>query len=387
MASVFNRGTRVLPKWYVQVKLLDGTWYNFRVHVTTKPEAREAAERMQQRIDEGKPPIERAEAQETVGELMEKWLGALENRAREGDEYSARKHVVPEFKDMMIHELTMKKVVAWLDKLRAKPEGERLSSSSQRHCFNLLSRFFSWAIEREHTVVNPCRMLPRSSKARPKGTPETVRKCIKDEETAKQIFHTLVAPYHLIFLTGYIGGLRPGEVCGLRLSDLDYLDEEIIRIRFSRLGPLKEDKGDGPPKVKWAPVSDDLIPLLKVLRKKREDAGAQPEDLLFAYPKAFSPSPGVPYSKMHLSREWRRVKKELSLPAETDLYAATRHTWTNRQLAAGEHLDAVADVLGHSDPRVTKKHYAHLIRKTFPKSMHRGLGLTTNGNAALSVSK
>ena len=30
-------------------------------------------------------------------------------------------------------------------------------------------------------------------------------------------------------------------------------------------------------------------------------------------------------------------------------------------------------MLGHSDPRVTKKHYAHVIRKHFPATMHRGL--------------
>jgi hypothetical protein len=47
----------------------------------------------------------------------------------------------------------------------------------------------------------------------------------------------------------------------------------------------------------------------------------------------------------------------------------------------------VSDVLGHSDPRVTRRHYAHLVRRHFPESMHKGIGLRAAGTAALSVSK
>jgi hypothetical protein len=50
--------------------------------------------------------------------------------------------------------------------------------------------------------------------------------------------------------------LRTGEIAGLRMSDLGFLGEGVIRARYSYDGPLKEDK-DGTGKVKWVPAAED----------------------------------------------------------------------------------------------------------------------------------
>jgi hypothetical protein len=98
--------------------------------------------------------------------------------------------------------------------------------------------------------------------------PERPRTWIQDPELARTIFCALPQPYDLIFLIGYTSGLQPGETCGLRLSDCAWLDESdpearVLRVRYNRLGPLKEDKcTDGAAKVKWAPTSDDEIALI-----------------------------------------------------------------------------------------------------------------------------
>jgi hypothetical protein len=47
----------------------------------------------------------------------------------------------------------------------------------------------------------------------------------------------------------------------------------------------------------------------------------------------------------------------------------------SRHLAAGEQLADVSRSIGHADERITKKHYAHVVKTTFPASMRRGLGV------------
>src|SRR5260370_25339083 len=98
MASVYNRGTRSVPKFYGQVKLADGSWKCIRVHAKSKPAAREATEILQGRIDQGLPPVEREEPTETCGELMEKWLAGLTSRIPQDDRTRARRSLLPKLK-------------------------------------------------------------------------------------------------------------------------------------------------------------------------------------------------------------------------------------------------------------------------------------------------
>ncbi len=384
MASTYNRGTRTKPRWYASVKLLDGTWKAYPTHAIDKETADRRASEMQIRADRGLPPVEKIEKRKTVAELAELWTGGLTNRTCEQDKTRVRKYLIPEFGALSMPEIDMQAIVHWLDKLRALDGTARISSATQRHVFDILSRFLSWGVERGYVASNACRMIPVSSKLRPSRKPEHPRTWIQDPELARAIFCALPAPYDLIFLVGYTSGLRPGETCGLRMSDCAWLDddapeERVLRVRFNRLGPLKEDKGtDGAAKVKWAPTSDEEIGYLKSHLERRRAQGAKAEDLVFVNAR------GSVIADQRTSEVWATLTKAkdeggagLSLPDGLDFYAATRHTFVSRQLAAGEQLADVSRSIGHADERITKKHYAHVVKTTFPASMRRGLGVAT----------
>jgi integrase len=384
MASTYNRGTRAKPRWYASVKLLDGTWRAYPTHALDKGTADRVAATMQQRADRGLPPVERTEKQKTVAELAELWIGGLTNRNREQDKSRVRKYLTPEFGHLTMPEISMHRIVHWLDKLRARDGEARIASATQRHLFELLSRFLSWGVERGHVQVNACRMIPSASKLRPSRKPERPRTWIQDPDLARAIFCALPEPFDLIFLIGYTSGLRPGETCGLRLSDCAWLKDEdpaarVLRVRFNRLGPLKEDKGtDGAPKVKWAPTSDEEVALLLAQVEGRRTEGANDEDLVFVTRR------GGVIGDQRTSEVWATLSKPkdkggggLTLPDGLDLYGATRHSFVSRQLAAGEQLADVSRSIGHADERITKKHYAHVVKTTFPVSMRRGLGVAS----------
>ncbi len=74
--------------------------------------------------------------------------------------------------------------------------------------------------------------------------------------------------------------MRLGEIVGLRLSDLGFFGEEVVRVRYSYDGPLKEDKSSAG-KTKWAPASGDYADAFAPWLTQRDADSAQPEDYVF----------------------------------------------------------------------------------------------------------
>jgi integrase len=170
--------------------------------------------------------------------------------------------------------------------------------------------------------------------------------------------------------------MRPGEAAGLRMSDLEFLKEGIIRVAHSYGGPLKEDKkGEG--KLKWVPAPLDAEDVLRLHLKRRQLQGAKANDLVFLF------TPDKPqnrrrtsewrgYRKEYLAQCWDRAAKACQVKGLT-FYEATRHSFVSRNLKAGISLDEVSAAVGHSSPAVTKRFYARYVRKTFNPALRQGL--------------
>jgi site-specific recombinase XerC len=205
-----------------------------------------------------------------------------------------------------------------------KPKAGRLSDGSIRHNLNLLSRFFSWAVIREHVAANPVRSIPTNH--RPQQAPKRDVPYLKDNRIARKLLGALPSPVNLMFYVGHTSGLRLGEICGLRMSDMAKLsaaDDATIRVRYSYDGPLKEDKKEiGLSKL--APVGGDAERLLRPWINRRLAEGAQPEDYLFNNPN------GGHYLPVFVERTWR--KAALPLKVTLTFYEATRHSFASRLL-------------------------------------------------------
>ncbi len=252
----------------------------------------------------------------------------------------------------------------WIDDQRA--EG-KLADATIRHNLNLMSRFFSWAIERGYAELNPVRQIPtgrRPKVARKKDVP-----WLEDDAIACKLIRELAEPLCYMFYLGNRSGLREGEIVGLRLSDLEFLDERVIRVRHSCDGPLKEDKNDEG-KVKWVPAADGCKEYLAPWLARLHEAGAGAADFVFPGIK----NPKSYYRPLQIQRRWREISARFSLGLT--FYEATRHTFASRCLAAGASLDEVSAALGHSSPIVTRRFYDHYVRRSFSGPLHQGLPVT-----------
>jgi integrase len=408
MGTVYNRGTKHAPKWWVGYKDVDGEWKYVPSAQPTKEQAKRFLSQVESNVAAGRAGIEQTDSSsKTCGSLLDEWKKTLTNRNAADDKYRLEKHVRPKFGTTRARAITLGAVMAWVDEQRAGtapvaerackaklplrdlPEGHkrpgpkpkarpakpartkpaRLSDASIRHNLNLLSRFLGWCVERGHAAHNVVRDIPQGR--RPTQSVKRDVPWLDDDAMVRRLMRALPEPICLMFYLANRSGLRTGEAVGLRISDLAFLDEGVLRLRYSYSGPLKEDK-HARGKVKWAPAPTDARDVLAAHLARRELQGAGPEALVFELD-------GAPVSKMRVHRAWTDAAAACSVALTW--YQATRHSFASRNMSRGASLDEVSAAMGHSSPVVTRRYYDHFIRKGFSPGLRAGLGADPPGAA------
>jgi integrase len=233
---------------------------------------------------------------------------------------------------------------------------------------NLLSRLFSWAIGGGLASTNPVKMVPQG--VRPIAAQDSDGPWLEDDEKVPELVAALGGDIGLMFYLANRSGLRLGEVCRLRLSDLEFRKEGVIRVTRSYGGPLKEDKRGG--KTKWAPAPDDAEAVLGIHLKIRKLHGAEADDLAFPFVPAKTQnrrrtSKWTGYRKEYVEARWDDDAKACGVGLTW--YAATRHTFVSRSLKAGASLDEVSAAVGHSSPVVPRRFYEPPFIDRFPNRL------------------
>lgn len=126
----------------------------------------------------------------------------------------------------------------------------------------------------------------------------------------------------------YTGG-RIGDVLSLRWQDVDLKAKRIT---------LRPEKTKGKPVV--VPIA---APLLVHLKEKSE-----PDELVF------------PFDQMRVQRAFNVARELAGLPKRITPHAL-RHTLGAWLARSGESLRKIQEILGHADPAITARHYAHLL--------------------------
>lgn len=366
MGTVYKRGTRAKPLYYLKFKER-GVYRMVAAKGAIKLEdAKRALAEVETRVRQGLPAIPVSTRVSTMGPLLEEWAGSLTNRNAATDRPRIQKRIHPGLGKLDIDAVTLPVVMRWLDGLTAGG----MSAESRRQALNLLSRFFGWAIARGLAAVNPVRMIPPGS--RPPAATKTDVPWLEDDTLVPKLMAELGPVVGVMFYLGNRSGLRTGEICGLRVSDLAFLAEGLIRVRYSYNGPLKEDKRQIG-KVKFVPAPVDAAELPYIKQRLAEAKG---EDLVFPYvPPKRQNRRRTPtwtgYRKEHLEACWERASSALGV--DLTWYRSTRHSCISRNLKGGASLDEVSAAVNHSSPNVTRRYYDHFVRRTYSDRLRQGL--------------
>lgn len=303
MASTFKRNGN---RWYARFKDEDGVWRARRVRVETRSDAMRIAKRLEAKESLRQHGLESPESVGLLmGELLRRWESGLTNRSAYDDRSRLRKWITPKWERWRLGDVTISAVQQWAAELTEST----LSAGTRRHLLAVLSRFFSWAIDHGFSQTNPVRLLPAG--VRPRVVRKDVDVVSIGREMRDRLFEALPAPANFMFFVGITSGCRLMEIAGLRLSDLDELAAGTIRVRYSGLGPLKEDRR-GVGKVKFVPAAPDAAELLAPWLEQRRAAGAGPEDLVFVKPD------GRLIRKDWIAYRWRRAARAVGVSMTWD---------------------------------------------------------------------
>jgi integrase len=288
----------------------------------------------------------------TFGELAVEWLADQDHRVSVGDlqprtleiyELGLRCHALPELGARQIRAITPDDLVAW----HRRRQAEGYAPDSIHAWWTPLRLVLGHAVRGGVIEASPADKL--MAHERPK--PGAGRQRFLTRVEMQRLLATARSPYRLAIATGLFAGLRVGEALGLVWNDIDPAGETIhVRTQMSRQG---ERRG-----LKTAAARRDVIlmpQLAEELRKQRADSAfAGDDDLVFAT------TAGRTIGHRNLTaRGLDRASGEAGLTGVT--FHVLRHTFASLLIAQGRDPVFVSRQLGHANPAITLRVYAHLF--------------------------
>lgn len=240
--------------------------------------------------------------------------------------------------------------------------GGTLAEKTVEGVHSCLCTILSDAVEAGYITHNPAWRAYRK-----KGI--TKERPVADEETVKKLIEALEGQslkYEVYFKLILTTGMRRGEACGLRWSDIDWRQHALhIRRNVVKLSGqpilVKEPKTSAGARVVY--LSKDMCRLLRAWQKEsaweksqQNDSSLTEEDYLFRQPSGEPMVPGT------FTFRFKKILRENGLPEELNVHSL-RHTNASMLIAQGVDVRTVAGLLGHAQPSTTLDIYSHAFDK------------------------
>ncbi len=282
----------------------------------------------------------------TVGEWWDRWwptVTHLRPSTRARDAQFFRTHVRPVFGDVPLGKLDRTSVRSWVAEL-GSPRGSDLAPATIHRIVQLLNQCVNAAVEDRLIQHNPVAKLPL-----PKIERREMRFLSADE--VWRLADAIDPQYRSFVLLGGFGGLRLGEMLGLRWGRVD-----LLRRRVHIAETLVDIEGHihfGPPKTKAAvrsvPIPSFVCEELSVL----VEVETEPDVLVFQSPQGHPVRP-----TLFRRRSWQPAVEAAGL-APLRIHDL-RHTAVSLWIAEGAHPKHVAVLAGHTSVSVVLDRYGHL---------------------------
>jgi integrase len=281
-----------------------------------------------------------------LADWVEQWWATTTDLApttRVRDEWVLRGYILPAFGATALADIGQLNVRSWIAELTAS----RLAPSTVHKAYQVLSKTLAAAVDAGLLAITPCRNV-----SLPKVQHQEMR-FLASAELA-DLAAVINPRYCALVLIGGYGGLRIGEMAGLRRGRVD-----VLRSRVDVVEKIVEVRGElhaGGPKTRAGrrqvplprPVAEELAAHLERF------VAPEPDALVFA-----GPDGGPLRARQWRARHWVPAIKEAGLlPLRPhDL----RHTAVALWIAQGASPKQIASWAGHTSVSVVLDRYGHLF--------------------------
>lgn len=290
----------------------------------------------------------------TFKDLCEEWLTSAKLRVKHSSyccyEKLINKHVIPYFEDIGYDELTTPVINAFTEhKLKyGRTNGFGGLSAKTVHDILVVMRSVAKYAEREYGYRNPMRNTSML-----KSETKEAEVFNKDERGRLQNYlqNNLNESNLGVLITMYTG-LRIGELCALKWSDIDF-ENGIVRVskalqRVSdKLGKGKTKIAITSPKSKNS-VRDIPVPTFILDMLKREKKSSE------LYILSGTSKPMEPRT---MQNRFKTVLKNCGIRNAN--FHLLRHTYATVCIESGFDAKTVSELLGHSNVNITLNRYVH----------------------------
>ena len=279
----------------------------------------------------------------------QQWLDYKKSNIRPSTFVMYESHIKNHFNEL--HPFKTNQITtADVEKFIAKRQKEGMNLTTLRKLIVTLNQIMKYAVRHKFTDYNPVRDAERP---RGQGGVESIKIQILSPESISPFIGAISNPkYRVLFTLAILGGLRQGELLGLKWSDINWETKQVKIQRTYNNGAWYK------PKSKSSERRVDLGPkMIKVLKEWK--LACPPNDRNLVFPSRT----GKPLDNSTMVRKFfRPALKKAKLPMIR--FHDLRHTYASLLIEQGENIKYIQSQLGHSSPTVTLNVYAHLLKPT-----------------------
>ena len=289
--------------------------------------------------------------QSTVGEWLVYWLenellGSVKPSSYQTYVNLMNRHLIPVLGSTRLSAVSPAVVNDFVGHL----EQSGLSYSTVKGAYRLLSAAMRYALDEGKIQKNPCRKIRIQ---RPEQTEQRVL-----TRAEQEMLRNSASDSDLPTILSLYTGMRLGEVCALKWSDIDW-DRKTITVRRTAQRIIRSRNGEagkktmlmiGTPKSmrshRVIPVPDFVLAQMKKMMKADADSFVFGVSSRAAEPRT-------------IQRRFKCLMEKLGISGVH--FHTLRHSFATRLLELGVDVKTVSVLLGHGSVRTTLDFYAHSL--------------------------
>lgn len=328
----------------------------------TKRDATRAFNEHKVKMDKGTQVLP---SEYTFAQWLDYWykdiiLPQIEETTAYGYRGMIENYLKPQLGEIRLQKLTARDIQQYYTWLMGEKE---LSPNTVIKHHNLLTNTLNAAERQEYITKNPMRAVSPPKKRQREAkfyTPEQLGTLLD-----KAVGTRLELP---VYICAYLG-LRRGELCGLRWSDID-LEHQTITIENTRTQAGKKEIEKGTKtasSTRTLYLPDTLCDMLKAAKENQQACRATYKNAYDDNDYVIVMKDGKPFRPNYLSELFGKFLADNDLPKI--VLHELRHTFASLSNQAGIPAYNIGKALGHSTPATTQKIYTHLLDQTHTQAV------------------